>query len=100
MKKVKVVEITDWNQYESGLCCNGGRYSFTERYTKVSGGYEVTYFTSSDFDYCRFCGTFHNDNGKCPCGEIPQVVSAKELERRIEEAEADPENFTIEREEK
>lgn len=55
---MKVV-ISDYSNYDAERCFNGGNYSFHQVFEKNKKGmFEVSYQTSSEFDYCSRCGTF------------------------------------------
>ncbi len=75
---------------------NGGDYIFYETYLRTNQGWEVTYATSADFDYCPIYGRFQDcincpeydeENDECLAGPI--IITEKELEKILEEAEKD-----------
>ena len=70
------VIIKDYSDYEDGLCNNGGHYSFTDVYEKCSKGWRASYYTSADFPYCEYCGSFYNDYHDC--GK-PSMLETKEV---------------------
>jgi hypothetical protein len=83
---VKKVRFVDDSNYESGKCCNGGSYGFTETYYKITdigdehfGNFYLSYGTTSDFSYCEMCGTF-TDN--CGC-EYHTVITEEKLSELI-----------------
>lgn len=81
------VKITDYSNYKQETCRNGGDYSFTIEYVPDGMGmYDEVHSTSSEFRYCRNCGTFDNDpehEDDCP----PRSISANEVIAEIENVE-------------
>jgi len=47
----RTIELTDYREYKSDKCCNGGCYSYTTilKYNKRTMTYEVIETTSSEF---------------------------------------------------
>lgn len=57
---MKKVVITDYKEYNSDLCRNGGAYSYSTIYTLVGKDlWQISYDTSAEFDYCPCCGRFN-----------------------------------------
>ena len=53
------VKIMDYTTYEENKSQNGGNYWYSEEFEIVDGkAVNGTYSTSSDFQYCEFCGNF------------------------------------------
>lgn len=57
-------ESTNWNRSR-----NGGDYSFWRNFHPTPEGYEVSYRSSTDLDYCPSCGQFHEQ-----CGAALEMV--------------------------
>jgi len=95
------VRIDDYSEYDSRLCRTGGSYGYWEIYSQLpcegEPTFEVSYFTTSEFAYCKFCGSwlippvFAHERSRfvvgqeddCGCGRTPQVIGLGELQRRI-----------------
>ena len=79
------VKIVDNSHYRSETCKNGGDYSFTTIYTlRPDSKFDVTFSTSSEFQYCHLCGTFYHGDS-CPCGmEGPDVVSLEQVQKEVD----------------
>ena len=80
------VKITDYTNFASDSCCNGGNYSFTVTYRQINDdNFEVLHSTSSEFDYCPLCGNFYQ--GNCPCGmEEPDIVNYEQVKKEVDVA--------------
>lgn len=91
MKYLQEVIITDYEGFDPSRCFNGGAYSFTVVYEKIKRNtWEVSYFTSADFDYCPKRGQFQQcwncwnyDREEGECTEQYQTVHLKELKSAI-----------------
>jgi hypothetical protein len=91
------VRITDYSDFESDRCFNGGNYWFTTIYVPItyllemiSG--EVFHSTSADFEYCEFCGSFGDHSGVCT---DPKVVKTEYVLSHINYVQND-DNYSIE----
>ena len=90
LNNVRKVTFVDYSDYESDKCNNGGQYAYFTNYTRVENGFEVSYSTTADFEYCPVCGSFEDHyEGECSenesqysCGEY-EVISADELLQKI-----------------
>lgn len=90
LNKGSVATMTDYSQYEEAKSNDGGAYSFTQRYEKLdNGNFKLSFFTSSNFDYCSSCGSFHN--GECSCDGVNSEYSPQEVARTLEHYWEDPE---------
>jgi hypothetical protein len=90
LEKWSVVTMTEYSQYEDRNCNDGGAYSFTQCYEKTENGmWKLSFYTSSSFDYCPCCGSFHN--GECSCDGNHQQYATKEVARFLESNWEDPE---------
>ena len=82
VEKVSVVLTYDDLNFESGMCNNGGHYSFTNIYSRNDKGrWVVSHATSADFSFCKNCGDWgsHQDEeGEFICGP-PETVSTGHL---------------------
>ena len=80
------VKITDYTNFASDSCCNGGNYSFTVTYRQIDDdNFEVRHSTSSEYPYCPLCGNFYQ--GNCPCGkEDPDVVNYEQVKKEVDVA--------------
>ena len=76
--------IVDNSHYKSETCNNGGDYSFTTIYTlRPDSKFDVTFSTSSEFQYCHLCGTFYHGDS-CYCGmDHPDVVDCENVNKGI-----------------
>lgn len=92
LAEVKRVRINDYSEYESGKSSNGGCYGFWTDYNRVEGGWEVSYGTTADFEFCPCCGSFDShygyDEEEYTCGEF-EVISNEELEKIISSFESE-----------
>lgn len=91
------VRLSDYSDYESDKCNNGGCYGFWEDYDRLeNGNWELSFHTTADFDYCPCCGSFNDhhvwsdeadiyDSG-FSCGKF-ETVSTEELVNIINEFE-------------
>ena len=63
-KEVKKYRIIDQESTDFNKSRNGGNYTFGRDFFLLENGkYEVSYWTSADFDFCDICGCFgYNDN--------------------------------------
>jgi hypothetical protein len=83
LKDGDIATMTDYSQYEVGKSNDGGAYSFTQRYEKQQNGkWKLSFHTSSNFDYCECCGSFHN--GECNCDGEHAEYSTKEVAKFLE----------------
>lgn len=85
------ISIVDRTNYDSENCRTGGAYSFSTHYYLVGefkgiSLYQVSYSTSSDFEYCSRCGRFHSE-----CDNEFELVEWKEVQYEISCAEANAE---------
>lgn len=77
------VHIVDYSDYDPDNCHTGGQYLFWEDYRRVEEGWEVSYHTSAEFDYCPICGNF----GRCDCSEEEyEIISDNQLLEEIQYA--------------
>jgi hypothetical protein len=76
-------QITNYTAYEPDTCVNGGAYAYTEtlRYDPTAMQFYVTYSTSSEFNYCRFCGDFHSQVER---GCKPQFMTRYQLYKFVD----------------
>lgn len=85
-------DVVDETDYDPRFCLTGGKYSFTTVYEKVAADkWEVFYYTSADFGYCSYCGSFGCDGDECE----PQFVGDGKLLQIIGEA-ADTDGWYVE----
>lgn len=80
------VRITDYTNFASDTCCNGGNYSFSVIYRQISDNkFEVLHSTSAEYPYCPLCGSFYQ--GTCSCGmEGPDVVNYEQVKKEVDVA--------------
>lgn len=79
---MKSVEIIFWNTPEARRH-NGGEYDFGIDINKRDDGlYELTFWTSSEFDFCSRCGHFHSED----CTRDKIVLDEKSIRMLIIEA--------------
>ena len=73
--------ITDYSQYDSETCCNGGNYSFSEtlRYDEREMKFYITYGTSAEFSYCLYSGGFCNNSCEACNFSEPQYLTLAQL---------------------
>lgn len=103
------VRLSDFSDYDSEKCNNGGCYGFWTDYDRMeNGNWELSFHTTADFDYCPCCGSFNDhhvwsdeddiyDSG-FSCGKF-ETVSTEELIDIINEFEkqhGDDDNYSIE----
>ena len=92
LKKVKKLRINDDSQLEPETCNNGGAYGFWTDYTRLDNGFEVSYGTTAEFDFCPVCGSFNNHSAgdESPfesgyeCGEF-EVISEEDMLKLLNE---------------
>lgn len=61
--KCSHVSLSDYSEYESERCCNGGAYGFSTNYDRLEdGSWMCTEHTTADF--CPYCRSW-NCNGHC-----------------------------------
>jgi hypothetical protein len=73
--KVQTRYCEDWSKNSTG-----GDYSFWYNIlSREDGKFEVEYCTSSDMNYCHYCGSFHHCSGGEGCGEEPQLYTLREV---------------------
>jgi hypothetical protein len=83
LKEGSVATMTDYSQYEETKSNDGGAYSFTQRYTKLENGmWKISFHTSSNFDYCECCGSFHSS--ECSCDGEHSIYTAQEVAKFLE----------------
>lgn len=87
------VLITDYTEYDANLCHTGGGYSYGTSYTRRENGWKIEYETSAQFGYCRYCGTFTDDEKHC---SEPEVITTEELDQILDAFYADPEKVNSE----
>lgn len=89
LKGINRVSFNNFTEYDSEKCHNGGCYGFWREYNRLENGYfEVSYGTTSEFDFCPVCGSFENHyqgDDSCyesgySCGEFEIVTEEKLLE--------------------
>ena len=94
VKKAARVIIRDLSNYDWRRCQNGGCYSFTTHYERISKNkWAVWYSTSAEFDYCEVFGEFRRCED-CPywnreeeeCEAEVETVSTKEVVAAVIEA--------------
>lgn len=87
--KIRRVTFFDFSQYNWEKGSNGGCYGFWTDYDRVKNGWEVSYGTTADFEYCPVCGSFENhctgdEQQEYSCGDY-EIISTNELLERIRE---------------
>lgn len=86
--KFKKVTVYDYSGYNAATSSNGGDYGFWQVYRPIAADrYEVRHYTTADFSYCEYCGSFNQ--GDCGCWHEPETVSEAELLQLIREANMD-----------
>lgn len=88
---IKRIRMNDFSEYDSEKCRNGGCYGFWTDYDRVKDGWEISYGTTSDLEYCPVCGCFNNhyvgdEECEYSCGEY-EIISDEELLNRIKSFE-------------
>ena len=94
LKGIKRVRFNDFSEYESGKCNNGGCYGFWVDYNRLENGiFEVSYGSTTDFEYCPVCGSFNNHRDDdsyyesgYSCGDF-ETVTESELLKLINDFE-------------
>lgn len=85
---MKVI-ITDNRDYVPEKSCNGGHYSYWTVYREIGTDYfEISYYTSAEFDYCECCGRFGCHDCDPSENSSYDHVTEAELKKIIAEAEA------------
>lgn len=83
LKGIIKVRFNDFSEYESGKSNNGGCYGFWIDYTRLENGtFEISYGTTSDFEYCPVCGSFddhYEGDNTYSCGEFSTVTETELL---------------------
>jgi len=89
------IRIYDETQFEPGRCCNGGQYGFS-RILSLKGQpprrWRVEHHSTSDFEYCRVCGSFQNNAehyDSCNWTYLTDQEVRKELSRITDNPGAD-----------
>ena len=84
LRNGREVEIV-WPSKRPEYSNNGGEYEFRDAFRKNKGEDTVTpeYWNSSEFNYCRNCGRFGNDD----CH--PEVQRLEKAARRIFDCQGD-----------
>lgn len=81
---MKQIIIEDYRNFDPNLCCNGGKYGFTDIYTEQPDGSFVVYHdTTSDLDWCTKCGNFGHLAREC---DFDRTYTADEVKRIIEDS--------------
>lgn len=77
------INLDDYSNYESSRSCNGGCYSFHQTLTKIGKDkWEVSYSTSSDFQYCKYTGNFCQDDCEnCSQAGYETITSIEVIKR-------------------
>mgnify|MGYP001624928302 CR=1 FL=1 len=97
---IAAVRLSDYSNYDCNLCNNGGKYGFWTDYDLIGNDlWEVSYHTTSDFEYCPVCGTFGDCN--CEDGDYRQITTSELLEEisrfeKLQEANNDTYSYRIE----
>ena len=85
------IKITDYREYDSTLCNNGGRYSFTTIYytnhfSALENGYCRMFTTSAEFGFCSCEGIFKECSNCIHFRECKgyKIVSVDTLEQHLE----------------
>ena len=79
-EEVNEVIITDYSDYDSELCNNGGKYSYSTHYTKLKKNrWEVGYTSSAEFDMCYSCGRWDCRDDYCECQIVDDMAVKKEI---------------------
>lgn len=89
MKILKNVILTDLSNYDSDNCRTGGAYSFSTHFFLVgefkgTAMYQASYTSSSDFEYCSRCGSFHSE-----CNNNFDLYTLEEVKKAIQTSEED-----------
>ena len=58
----KRIRVIDDENFESGMCNNGGHYRFYEDYYREDNVWSIYYHNSSEFITCSRCGDFDQDS--------------------------------------
>lgn len=83
MISYKKVTFCDYADYEEGKSCNGGCYGFETEFSRnESGLYVVSYYTTSDLDYCTCCGSFIGCDDHSDCEY--ETATADEVQDSID----------------
>lgn len=54
----KEVRLYDYSEFDDDKCLTGGAYGFWEKYVRNGAIYTKTYHTTSELEYCLYCGMF------------------------------------------
>ena len=80
LKKFNVISITDDTNYDSNHCSNGGSYSFTTIFRRISPSkWQYEKSTSADFTYCWKCGDFGHSGENCYLNDEDCVVNTEDV---------------------
>ena len=93
LNNIGKVILSDYTEYDSEKCRNGGCYGFRTNYNRVKNGWAVSYGTTADFEYCPVCGSFNNHyigdgDIEYSCGEY-EVISEETLVKIIDDFKVD-----------
>lgn len=78
--KFNKVVVSDFREYNAERCNDGGGYAYYIHFDKISDEkFTTSYYTSADFDYCPYCGSFisNYDHHVYNCDE--EIVTRDEL---------------------
>lgn len=86
-KKFNKIVVLDFRDYEEDKSSNGGRYAYYIHFDKIADNrFTVSYYTSADFCYCPYCGSFVSnyqyeehayncDEKILSCEEMAQIIN-------------------------
>ena len=87
IKNVKKIILGDYTDYEQERSCNGGCYAYFTTFKRIDDNkWEVTYSTTSEFEYCLYMGRFQSCKDCCLVdseGCTPDVYTDKMVEEEI-----------------
>ena len=97
VEKARVVIITDYSNYCKWKCNNGGQYSFSVSFRRISDDkWIIRYSTSAEFPYCYRYGEFrdcwdceHYDIENNECRAEPETATTQEVINEVIRALSD-----------
>lgn len=80
---INKIRFNDFSEYISEKSNNGGCYGFWTDYSRIDDdNFEITYGTTSEFEYCPICNEFGHTYDNTTCGE-PETISTDKLLEEI-----------------
>jgi len=74
------ITLSDYRNYTPEKSRTGGNYGFSEELIQRGKTFILSFFTTSEFEFCEFCGHFTNN---CNC-ERSDVLNFHEAAERVQ----------------